>query len=183
MKKNVFLHVITIIGCLACGILLCAAQTSLIPHYINDAIFVPDLLLCMTVGLGVMAGCVKGGIYGALFGIYAGVLADSTGGCGIFLLPLVYMLCGWGAHVCAELLPNKKFPVYLAVGVAASMLRAVVAVIYVFLSVGRVQLFDVARYVCLPLFLGTCMALLPIYIASLVLTLPIRKLQTTEKIM
>ena len=187
MKKNAVLHAITIIGILCCGILLCAAQTSFLPHYLNDAYFVPDLLLCMTVGLGVLAGPAKGEIYGAysaLFGIYAGVLADATGGCGIFLLPLFYMLCGYGAHVCAELIPSKKFFVYLAVGAASSALRAFVAVIYVFLSVGNVQLFDMARYVCIPLILGTVIALPPMYIVSLFVTLPIRKIkhQTIDKI-
>ncbi len=191
MKKNALLHAITIIGCLCCGVLLCAAQTSFLPHYLNDAILVPDLLLCLTVGMGILAGqshnthgVTYGSAYGALFGIFAGVLADATGGCGIFLLPLLYMLCGYGAHVSADLLPNKKFYVYLAVGVISAALRAVIAIIYVFLSVGSVQLFDVARYVCLPLFLGTCMSLLPIYLVSLVLTLPIRKIkhQTIDKI-
>ena len=176
MKKIVILHAISAFGCVICGILLCAAQTSFLPHYLSDALFVPDLLLCLSVGLGVLTGP-YGGIYGALFGIYAGVLADSTGGCGIFLLPLVYMLCGYGAHVCADLLPNKKFTVYLAVGAAAALLRAVIAVIYVFLSAGSVPLPDVARYVCIPLFLGTLLALLPTYIASLALTLPIRKIK------
>ena len=50
--------------------------------------------------------------YGALFGIFAGVLADCTGGFGIYFLPLLYMLCGYGAYVCAELIPKKKFSVY-----------------------------------------------------------------------
>ena len=176
MKKIVFLHAISALGCVLGGILLCAVQTSFLPHYLNDAFFVPDLLLCLTVGLGVLAGA-HGSIYGALFGIYAGVLADSTAGCGIFLLPLVYMLCGYGAHVCADLLPNKKFPVYVAVGAAAALVRALTAVIYVFLSAGSVPLPDVARYVCFPLLLGTLLALLPTYLASLVLTLPIRKIK------
>lgn len=177
MRKNVILHAITLIGCLACTILLCAAQTSFLPHYLNDAFFVPDLLLCMTVGIGILSGSANGGIYGALIGIFAGILADSTGGCGIFLLPLLYMLCGYGAHVCAELLPNKKFSVYMAVGAISAVLRALIAVIYVFLSAGSVQLPDVARYVCIPMLLGTILALLPIYIVSLVLTLPIRKIK------
>lgn len=173
MKKIVFLHAISALGCVLGGILLCAVQTSFLPHYLNDAFFVPDLLLCMSVGLGILAGP----LYGALFGIYAGILADATAGCGIFLLPLVYMLCGYGAHVCADLLPNKKFTVYVAVGAMASCLRAIVAIIYIFLSSGSVPLFDVARYVCFPLLLGTLLALLPTYLASLVLTLPIRKIK------
>ena len=135
----------------------------------------------MFLGLGIFAGP----LYGTLFGIFAGILADSTGGCGIFLLPLFYMLCGYGAHVCADLLPHKKIPVYFAVGTAAAFLRAVVAIIYVFLSAGSVPLFDVARYVCIPLILGTFVALLPAYFVSLILTLPIRKIkhQHIDKIM
>lgn len=177
MKKNVILHVITATGCILSAILLCAAQTSFFPHYLNDALFVPDLLLCMTVGIGILAGSANGGLYSALFGIFAGILADSTGGCGIFILPLLYMLCGYGAHVCADLLPTKKFPVYLAVGAASAALRAIVAVIYVVLSVGSVPLPDIARYVCIPLFLGTVLALFPTYLASWLLTLPIRKIK------
>ena len=181
MKKNAVLHALTIIGCLACAILCCAAQTSFLPHYVSDAFFVPDLLLCLSVGLGILAGP----LYGTLFGIFAGILADATGGCGIFLLPLFYMLCAYGAHVCADLLPHKKIPVYLAVGAMVSCLRAIVAIIYVFLSAGSVPLFDVARYVCIPLILGTLLALLPMYFVSVALTLPIRKIkhQHIDKIM
>ncbi len=184
MKKNALLHAITIIGCIICGVLLCAAQTSFLPHYLNDAFFVPDLLLCMTVGLGVLAGSVSS-FYGALFGIFAGVLADCTGGFGIYFLPLLYMLCGYGAYVCAELIPKKKFSVYLAVGVLSALLRAVVAVIYVLLSEGSVPVLDVVRYVCIPLLLGTCIALPIAYPAVFLLTLPIRKIkhQTIDKIM
>ncbi len=180
MKKNALLHALTVMGCILCSILLCALQTSFLPHYLNDAFFVPDLLLCLTVGMGVLAGP----LYGSFLGIFAGILADSTGGCQIYLLPLFYMLCGYGAHVCVDLLPNKKFPVYIAMGTAAAALRAVVAVIYVFLSVGSVPVFDVARYVCIPLFLGTLLALLPTYFVSLLLTLPIRNIkhQTIDKI-
>lgn len=181
MKKTVFLHVITVVGCILCAILLCAAQTSFLPHYLNDALLVPDLLLCMTVGIGILTGRAKCGTYtsayAAMFGIFAGILADCTGGCGIFLLPLLYMLCGYGAYVCADLLPYKKFPVYLAVGAASAALRVLVAIIYVLLSEGSVPLPDIARYVCIPLFLGTVIALLPVYPASLLLTLPIRKIK------
>lgn len=181
MKKNVLLHAIIIVGCLCSGVLLCAVQTSFLPHYLNDALFVPDLLLCLTVGLGVMAGPV----YGAFFGIFAGVLADCTGGCGIFLLPLLYMICGYAAHVCADLIPNRKIPVYFATGAAACALRAMVAIIYVLLSVDNVQVIDVIRYVCIPLILGTLVFLPIMYLASLLLTLPIRfiKHQTIDNIL
>ena len=181
MKKNIFLHVITTLGCMICAILLCAAQTSFLPNFLNDALFVSDLLLCMTVGLGVLTGRTKCGTYvsayAVIFGIFAGILADCTAGCGIFLLPLLYMLCGYGAYVCADLLPYKKFFVYLAVGAASAALRVIVAVIYVLLSEGSVPLPDIAQYVCIPLFLGTVIALLPVYPASLLLTLPIRKIK------
>ena len=181
MKKNVFLHAIVVVGCIICAILLCAAQTSFLPHYLNDAIFVPDLLLCMTVGLGILTGHAKCGTYASaysmVFGIFAGILADCTAGCGIFLLPLLYMLCGYGAYVCANLLPYKKFSLYLAVGAASAALRVLVAIIYVLLSKGSVPLPDIARYVCFPLLLGTVIALLPVYPASLVLTLPLRKIK------
>ena len=176
MRKNIILHALTVLGCMICAILICAAQTSFFPHYLNDAFFVPDLLLCLTVGIGSLAGQ-HANIYGALFGIFAGILADCTGGCGIFLLPLLYMLCGYGAHVCADLFPGKKFPVYMAVGILSAVLRTIVAVIYVLLSAGSVPILDIARYVCIPLFLGTALALLPTFLASLLLTLPIRKIK------
>ena len=180
MNKNTLLYVLTVILCALCGLMLCAAQTSIIPHYLNDAIFVPDLLLCFTLVLGVFAPPA----FGALFGIYAGVLADSTGGFGIYLLPLFYMLCGYGSHVCTELLPNKKFPVFIAVGTFACIGRAVVAVIYVMLSSGSVPLLDVGRYVCIPLFFGTLIALPVLYPVGWLLTVPIRKIkhQTIDKI-
>ena len=175
MKKNLFLHAICIMGCIACGIILCAAQTSFFPHYINDAFFVPDVLLCITVGIAVTAGR-YGHIYGTLFGIFAGILADSTAGCGIFLLPLFYMLCAYGAYVCNQLIPNKKLLIYLSLGTISAALRTLVALVYVFLSAGSVPIPDIARYVCIPLFLGTVLALLFMYPASLLLTLPIRKI-------
>ena len=173
MKKNVILHAFACISCFACAILLCAMQTTLIPRYINDALLVPDLILCMTVALGMLAGPV----YGSLFGIFAGMLADATAGFGIFLLPLFYMLCAYGAYVCADILPRHKFPVYLAYGTFCALFRSVVAVIYVCLSVDSIQLLGVLRYVSLPLLLGTVFALPLLYLASLALTLPKRKIK------
>ena len=172
-KKNALLHALTVFFCLACGVLVCAAQTSLLPHYLNDAHLVPDLLLCLTIAFGMLAGP----LYGSLFGIYAGVLADATGGFGIFLLPVFYMLCGYGAHVCTELIPNKKFPVYLVFGAFAALGRAIVALIYVMLSSGNVQLLQVCRYVCIPLILGTVIALPIAFSLAYLLTLPIRKIK------
>ncbi|MBQ2256008.1 MAG: hypothetical protein II330_04005 [Clostridia bacterium] len=176
MRKHYVLHAMTAVGCVACAILLCAAQTSFFPHYLNDAILVPDLLLCMCVGIGVFAGRYAH-IYGTLFGIFAGILADGTGGCGIFLLPLLYVLCAYGAYVCADLFPKRKFTVYLSFGAVASVLRVIVAILYVLLSGGSVPIPDVVRYVCIPLFFGTSIALLPLFPASWILTLPVRKIK------
>lgn len=181
MKNKVALHAISIIGCTLCAIFACAAQTSFLPHYFNDSYLVLDLLLCLTVALGVTAG----GAYGAFFGIFAGVLADCTGGFGISLLPLFYMLCGYGAAVAAELIPNKKITVYFATGALAAIGRVVVAVIYVMLSSGSIPLLDVARYVCIPLLLGTLLALPAAYPVGLLLSLPVRKIHknSIDKIM
>ena len=172
-KKTVLLHLLTAFLCIAFGILICAAQTSLLPHYLDDAFLVPDLLLCMTLCLGMLAGP----IYGSLFGIYAGILADCTGGFGICLLPVFYMLCGYGAHVCNALLPNKKFPVYLAFGALAALGRAIVAVVYVMLSSGNIELLSICRFVCIPLVLGTTVALPITYPAAMLLTIPQRNIK------
>lgn len=172
-KKTVLLHLLTAFLCIAFGILICAAQTSLLPHYLDDAFLVPDLLLCMTLCLGMLAGP----IYGSLFGIYAGILADCTGGFGICLLPVFYALCGYGAHVCEDLLPNRKFPVYLAFGVLAALGRAIVAMVYVMLSSGNVELLSITRYVCIPLILGTAVALPISFPAAWLLTLPLRHMK------
>ena len=171
MKKNALLHLLCAILCTMCGALLCAAQTSLIPRYFNDALLVPDLLLCTVVAMGVLAGPV----YGSLYGIYAGLLADSVGGFGICLLPLLYMLCGYAAWVAADLLPKRKFSAFLAVGAISLLGRVIVAVIYVFLFSGGVPpLPDVFRYVCIPLLLGSALALPAAYPAVWLLTLPLR---------
>ena len=172
-KKSVLLHLLTIFLLAACGILVCAAQTSLLPHYLDDAFLVPDLLLCLTLGFGMLAGP----IFGSLFGIYAGILADCTGGFGICLLPVFYALCGYGAHVCEDLLPNRKFPVYLAFGVLAALGRAIVAMVYVMLSSGNVELLSITRYVCIPLILGTAVALPIAFPAARLLTLPLRHMK------
>lgn len=176
MKKHIVLHAMTAIFSLLCGMLLCAAQTSFFPHYLNDSFLVPDLLLCVVVGIAITSER-YGHIYGMLFGIYAGILADSTGSCGIFLLPLLYTLCAYGAYVCRQLIPNKKFLIYLAAGTLSAALRTIVAVIYVLLSSGSVPILDIARYVCIPLLFGTVLALIPAYPVSLMLTLPIRKIK------
>ena len=179
MKKNLFLHALTAFACMMAAVLLCAAQTSFLPHYVNDAYIVPDLLLCMTLALGILIKKPYGAIYSSLFGIFAGILADCTGGFGISLLPLFYMLCGYGAFVCAdilhEILPKKRLPLYFVIGLLAAFLRTVVAVIYVFLYSGSVPIPEILRYVCIPLFLGTSLALLPTYFVSLLLTLPLKK--------
>ena len=181
MKKNVILHLLCTLSCALCGALLCAAQTSLLPHYLNDAYLVPDLLLCTVVAIGMLAGPV----YGSLYGIYAGLLADSVGGFGIFLLPLLYMLCGYAAWVVADILSKRKFSVFLAVGAVALLGRIVIAVIYVILLGGGVPLPDVLRYVCIPLLLGTALAMPAAYPTALLLTLPLRyiKHDKIDKIM
>lgn len=173
MKKKIALHAICTVICILCAMIICAAQTSLIPHYLNDSYLVPDLLLGFVLSVGIFAGQA----YGALFGIFAGILADSTGGFGIFLLPLLYMLCGYFASVAAELIPGKKFPVFLATGVIASVARAVLALVYVALSSGSIPLLDVIRYVCIPLFLGTLLALPAAYLLGLLMTLPVRNIK------
>lgn len=181
MKQKIALCSLSVILCAICGILLCAAQTSLLPMFVSDSIFVLDLLLCLTVALGACGGPA----FGAFFGIYAGILADSTGGFGISILPLFYMLCGYLAYVAADLIPYKKFLVYLATGAILILGRAVVAVIYVMLSSGSVPILDVIRYVCIPLILGSALALPAAYPLGLLLTLPVRKIKhdSIDKIM
>ncbi|MBQ7378240.1 MAG: hypothetical protein IJW70_01015 [Clostridia bacterium] len=181
MKKTILLHILCTMLCAICGIFACAAQTSLLPHFINDSFFVIDLLLCLSLALGVHGGPA----YGAFFGIFSGILADCTGGFGISLLPLFYMLCGYGASVAVQIIPNKKFPVYLATGAVCILGRALVALIYVTLSAGNIPLLDVGRYVLLPLLLGTALTLPFIYPVGLLLTLPVRKIKhdSIEKIL
>lgn len=171
MNKKIALHTLGAFFCAMCGILACAAQSSFLPHFFNDSYFVLDILLCLTVALGVCGGSA----YGAFFGIFAGILADSTTGFGISLLPLFYMLCGYAVSIVAELIPNKNFLIYLATGAICALLRSLVSVIYVMLSSGTLPIFDVARYVCIPIILGTCFALPFIYPLGLLLTLPARK--------
>ncbi len=180
MKKNAALYALSIAMCVACGILACAAQTSFLPKFFDDAYLVLDLLLCLSVALG---AC-KGPAFGAFFGIYAGILADSANGFGISLLPLFYMLCGYLAFVVCELIPKNKFILYCATCVLCILGRAVVSVIYVMLSMGSVPLLDVARYVCLPIILGTLIVMPLAYPVGLLLTLPVRFIQkqTIDKI-
>lgn len=181
MKQKFALHAISITCLIVCGIFACAAQTSFLPHYLDDTYFVCDLLLAITLSTGFLAGQA----YGAFFGIFAGILADSTGGFGISLLPLFYMLCGYFAAVCAELIPNKKFPVYLVFGAICVIGRAFVSMIYVMLSSGSLPILDVLRYVCLPIMLGTVIILPIMYPIGLLITIPIRKIKqrSIDKIM
>lgn len=181
MKQRFALHAISILCCTVCCLFACAAQTSFLPHFIDDTYFVCDLLLALTLTIGILAGQA----YGAFFGIFAGILADSTGGFGISLLPLFYMLCGYFVAVCAELIPTKKFPVYLAFGAISAIGRALVSMIYVMLSSGSLPILDVARYVCLPIISGTMIALPIIYPIGLLITIPLRRIKqhSIDKIM
>ena len=181
MNQKIWRHALSITLCMILCIFACAAQTSFLPHYLNDTYFVCDLLLCLTLAFGICAGQA----YGAFFGIFAGALADSTGGFGISLLPLFYMLCGYFIAVCEELIPNKKFPVYMAFGAISVIGRALISMIYVMLSSGSLPILDVARYVCLPILLGTSIALPVTYPIGLLIALPLNKIKqhSIDKIM
>ncbi len=181
MNQKLWRHALCITLCIILCIFACAAQTSLLPRYLDDTYFVCDLLLCLTLAFGICAGKA----YGAFFGIFAGVLADSTGGFGICLLPLFYMLCGYFIAVCAELIPGKKFPVYMAFGAISVVGRSLVSMIYVMLSSGSLPILDVVRYVCLPIIFGTCFALPAIFPVGLLVTLPLKEINkhSIDKIM
>ena len=181
MKRNLTLHIITVVLCTLCIMLCAAAQTSFLPSYLNDSYLVADLLLGLTCALGVLGG----GAYGAFFGIFAGLCADALGGFGICLLPVFYMLCGYLSHVAHDMIPQRKFPVYLAVSACMTPARALVALIYVMLHTGHIPLLDVFRYVCLPLVPGTLLSLPLSYAIALGLTLPLRyiKHNSIDKIM
>ena len=184
MKRNLTLHLITVVLCTLCIMLLSAAQTSFLPSYLDDSYLVADLLLGVVCALGVLGGNDKGA-YGALFGIFAGLCADALGGFGICLLPVFYMLCGYLGHVANDIVPQRKFTVYLAVSAAMTLVRALVALIYVMLHTGHIPLLDVIRYVCLPLVPGTLLTLPLCYAIALGLTLPLRyvKHNSIDKIM
>lgn len=181
MKRNVILHAVTIVLCVLSIMLLCAAQTSFLPSYLNDSYLVADLLLGLICAIGVLAG----GTYGAFLGIFAGLCADAAGGFGLCLLPVYYMLCGYVCYVANDLIPHNKFLVYLAASAALTIGRVLIALVYVVLYLGNAPLPDVIRYVCLPLVPGTLLALPLSYLLALGLTLPLRfvKHNSIDKIM
>lgn len=181
MKRNVMLHVATALLCVLSILLLCAAQTSFLPSYLDDSYLVADLLLGLICAIGVLGG----GAYGAFLGIFAGLCADAAGGFGLCLLPVYYMLCGYACHVADDVIPKKKFLVYLAASATLTIGRALIALVYVVLYLGNAPLPDVLRYVCLPLVLGTLLLLPLTYLLALGLTLPLRfiKRNSIDKIM
>lgn len=181
MKRNILLHVLTAVLITFCILLCTAAQTSLLPSYLNDKYLVADLLLCLVCALGVLSG----GAYGAFFGIFAGLCADSTGGFGICLLPVYYMLCGYVCYVVTQLIPHKKFLVYLGAASCLTLGRALIAMLYSMLYTGAAPLLDVIRYVCLPIVPGTWLSLPLMYAIALGLTLPLKFLKhnSIDKIM
>ena len=83
------------------------------------------------------------------------------------------------------MIPNKKFPVYMAFGAFSVIGRSLVSMIYVMLSSGSLPILDVIRYVTLPILLGTCLALPVIYPVGLLVTLPIKEINkhSIDKIM
>ena len=181
MKRNIILHAITSLLIILCIFLTAAAQTSFLPNYLNDSYLVADLLLGLVCAVGVLGG----GTYGALAGILAGLCADAAGGFGICLLPIFYMLCGYACHVVHDLIPKKKFLVYLVAAACLTPGRALMALIYTMLHTGHIPLLDVFRYVCLPIVPGTLLFLPLCYAVALGLTLPLNyvKKNSIDKIM
>ena len=74
-------------------------QITLVPRYPIFGVS-PDLILSCVLA----AAMYEGGKFGAVMGVAAGFVIDAVGSVGLSLSPLVYMLFGYIAGICAEFL-------------------------------------------------------------------------------
>lgn len=112
---------------------------------------VPDLMLCLVLGIALF-----GGEYaGAIAGIAAGFVIEAIGSRGISLLPVAYMIYGYVVGYYAKHTRGYlSYLFYLGIGL---LLRAALTVAYTCMNYRIIDLPSILLYSVLPELLGTAL--------------------------
>ena len=121
---------------------------------------VPDLMLCIVLGISYFSGR----HYGAITGIVAGVLIETIASSGIVLLPLFYMIFGYMAGHYARAVQPKRFIPYLFYLMFALLLRAGITFLYTCLIYQQIHLLQIFAHAVLPEMLATALAGIALYL-------------------
>lgn len=121
---------------------------------------VPDLMLCIVLGISYF----NGRHYGAITGIAAGVLIETIASSGIVLLPLFYMIFGYMAGHYARAVQPKRFIPYLFYLMFALLLRAGITFLYTCLIYQQIHLLQIFAHAVLPEMLATALAGIALYL-------------------
>ena len=110
---------------------------------------VPDVMLCLVLGIAFF----KGEYAGAITGISAGFVIEAIGSRGISLLPVIYMIYGYVVgHYARHTRRYVSYLFYLMIGL---LLRAATTVAYTCLNYRIIHLPDIFLYSVLPELLGS----------------------------
>ena len=120
---------------------------------------VPDLMLCIVLGISYF----NGRHHGAITGIAAGALIETMASSGVVLLPLFYMIFGYVVGHFARAVQPKRFIPYLLYLMFALLLRAGLTVLYTYLTYQNTQLLQVLLHAVLPEMLSTAVSGLCLY--------------------
>ena len=120
---------------------------------------VPDLMLCIVLGISYF----NGRHHGAITGIAAGALIETMASSGVVLLPLFYMIFGYVVGHFARAVQPKRFIPYLLYLMFALLLRAGLTVLYAYLTYQNTQLLQVLLHAVLPEMLSTAVSGLCLY--------------------
>ena len=115
---------------------------------------VPDIMLCIVLGISYF----NGRHHGAITGLAAGALIEAIASSGIVLLPLFYMLFGYIAGHYARAVQPKRFVPYLFYLMFALFLRAGLTVMYACLTYQSIHLLQILVHAVLPEMLATAIA-------------------------
>ena len=121
---------------------------------------VPDLMLCLVLGISYFNGRHNG----AIVGLAAGVLIETMASGGIVLLPLFYMVFGYMAGHYARAVQPKRFIPYLFYLMFALFLRAGLTVLYACLTYQNINLLQILIHAVLPEMLATAIAGICLYL-------------------
>ena len=115
---------------------------------------VPDVMLCLVLGIAFF----KGEYAGAITGISAGFVIEAIGGQGMTLLPLVYLLYGYVGGAYARAVYPKRFLPYLFYLFCGLILRAATTLLYACMTWETVNIPVILLYSVLPEMGGTAIA-------------------------
>ena len=121
---------------------------------------VPDLMLCIVLGVAYF----NGRHHGAITGLASGALIEAIASSGIVLLPLFYMIFGYVVGHYARAVQPKRFIPYLIYLLFALLLRAGITFLYTCLIYQQIHLLQIFAHAVLPEMLTTALAGICLYL-------------------